>query len=50
MDFEICPIDPCFEGAPADALGFIFSLFRSRRSTKTIYGKGNSGKRFLPPI
>lgn len=50
MDFEICPIDPCFEGVPADVVGFIFSLFRSRRPAKTICRRGDSYKRFLPPL
>lgn len=50
MAFEICPIDPCFKGVPADVVGFIFSIFRSRRSAKSLCRRRNSYKRFLPPI
>lgn len=50
MAFEICPIDPCFEGVPADVVGFIFNNFRSRRSAKSLCRRRYSYKRFLPPI
>lgn len=49
MAFEICPIDPCFEGVPADVVGFIFSIFRSR-SAKSLCRRRDNYKRFLPPI
>jgi len=50
MGFEFCPIDPCFEGVPADVIGFICSLFRSRRSAEIVSGRGYGYGRFLPSI